>query len=193
MKRINKLESLYDAALEIFARYGYKKTSVEDIASKIGVTKGNIYFYVKNKEDLYHQSVAYALRKWKLYVESGIKHEKDHKEKFILLATLAVEYINNNDNLKSIIKNDPEIYTVNSSEDRFYEINMEAMNLLKNVLADGVSAGVFEVENIDYVSYLVFSVYIMYLIQSYAKPQNMSPELLFKEALTLILRGIIAK
>lgn len=192
MNKNDKLESLYDVSLTMFAKYGYKKTTVEDIASKLGVTKGNIYFYVKNKEDLYHKTIISALRKWKLFVETGIEVEKNHKNKFILLAELAIQYINSNEDLRIIIKNDPEIYTVNSSEDRFYEVNFEALTLLKNILTDGISAGVFSIKNIEYVSHIIYSVYIMYLIQSYARPQNLSPDILFNEALTLILRGISA-
>ena len=193
MNKIEKLESLFEASLQVFAKYGYKKTTVEDIASKLGVTKGNIYFYVKNKEDLYHKTIIYALRRWKSFVEEGIKKENDHQKKFVLLAELAIQYINSNEDLKMIIKNDSEIYTVNSSEDRFYEVNREALTLLKNLLSDGVSAGVFTIGNIEYVTHIIYSVYIMYLIQSYAKPQNLSPDILFNEALDLILRGISAK
>lgn len=193
MTKNSKLESLYEVSLQIFAKYGYKKTTVEDIATKLGVTKGNIYFYVKNKDDLYHKTIISALRKWKTFVESGIENEKDHRKKFVLLAELAVQYINSNEDLKIIIKNDPEIYTVNSSEDMFYEVNREALTLLKNILIDGVSAGVFSIKNIEYVSHIIYSVYIMYLIQSYAKPQNLSPDILFNEALALILRGISAQ
>ncbi len=193
MNKNEKLESLYDVSLQIFAKYGYKKTTVEDIASKLGTTKGNIYFYVKNKEDLYHKTISYGLIKWKDFVKAGIEHETDPEKKFILLAKLAVEYLNNNEDLKSIIKNDPEIYTVKSSEDRFYDVNMEALTLLKNVLSDGVSSGVFTIGNIDYISHLIYSMYIMYLIQSYGGPQAISPDILFNEALTLILRGILVR
>jgi AcrR family transcriptional regulator len=193
MNKNNKLESLFDVSIQIFAKFGYKKTTVEDIASKLGTTKGNIYFYVKNKEDLYHKTISHGLLKWKDFVKTGIEHETNHEKKFILLAELAVEYLNNNEDLKSIIRNDPEIYTVKSAEDRFYDVNMEALSLLKNVLSDGVFAGVFTISNIDYVSHLIYSIYIMYLIQSYGGPQTISPDILFNEALTLILRGILVR
>lgn len=193
MEKKDKFESLYDVSLQIFAKYGYKKTTVEDIALKLGTTKGNIYFYVKSKEDLYHKTVSHGLRKWKDFVKTGIEHETDPEKKFILLAELAIEYLNNNDDLKSIIRNDPEIYTVKSSEDRFYDINMEALTLLKDVLSEGVSAGKFMIGNIEYISHLIYSMYIMFLIQSYGAPQTVSPDIMFKEALTLLLRGMLVR
>ena len=43
---------LMDAALHVFAARGYKATRLEDVAAAAGVTKGTIYYYFENKEDL---------------------------------------------------------------------------------------------------------------------------------------------
>lgn len=40
------------AALEVFALKGYHGSTMEDIAQKIGVSKGALYQYFKSKEDL---------------------------------------------------------------------------------------------------------------------------------------------
>jgi TetR/AcrR family transcriptional regulator len=42
-----------NAALEIFARYGYQKASMQDIAKKAGVSKSVLFKYFKTKEQLY--------------------------------------------------------------------------------------------------------------------------------------------
>lgn len=43
---------ILDAALRVFAARGYGATRLEDIAAAAGVTKGTIYYYFENKEDL---------------------------------------------------------------------------------------------------------------------------------------------
>ena len=45
-------DELLEAALLIFAERGYANTKLEDIAAKVGVTKGTIYHYFATKEDL---------------------------------------------------------------------------------------------------------------------------------------------
>ena len=45
--------ALFEAAAGIFARKGYHKATVEEIARAIGVAKGTIYYHFENKEDLY--------------------------------------------------------------------------------------------------------------------------------------------
>jgi AcrR family transcriptional regulator len=56
---------LMDAALEVFARNGYRNTRLEQVAEAAGVTKGTIYHYFDTKEALllsvcrHYQSLAF--------------------------------------------------------------------------------------------------------------------------------------
>jgi AcrR family transcriptional regulator len=43
---------LLEAALHVFAESGYRKTSLDDVARRAGVTKGTIYHYFDTKEAL---------------------------------------------------------------------------------------------------------------------------------------------
>lgn len=51
-KATRPLEIL-DAAFEEFVAHGYVATRVEDIAARVGVTKGTVYFYFETKEVLF--------------------------------------------------------------------------------------------------------------------------------------------
>jgi AcrR family transcriptional regulator len=44
---------LLDAALDLFVERGYAATRLDDIASRAGVSKGTLYLYFANKEDLF--------------------------------------------------------------------------------------------------------------------------------------------
>lgn len=48
-----KREAILDAALTLFGRYGYRRTSIDDIAREAGVAKGTVYLYVPSKEALF--------------------------------------------------------------------------------------------------------------------------------------------
>ena len=45
-------ERLLKAALGVFAEQGYQAASVDEIASRAGVTKGALYYWFRDKEDL---------------------------------------------------------------------------------------------------------------------------------------------
>jgi AcrR family transcriptional regulator len=40
------------AAVDVFFEKGYRAASVQDVADKVGVLKGSLYYYIKSKEDL---------------------------------------------------------------------------------------------------------------------------------------------
>lgn len=43
---------MVQAAVELFATRGYEKTSMDDIAASLGLTKGSLYYYISSKRDL---------------------------------------------------------------------------------------------------------------------------------------------
>ncbi|MCC9146531.1 MULTISPECIES: TetR/AcrR family transcriptional regulator [unclassified Arthrobacter] len=52
MKTMNIKEELARTSVELFARHGYAKTSVQQIVDAAGVTKGALYHYFNSKDDL---------------------------------------------------------------------------------------------------------------------------------------------
>ena len=44
---------LLAAALELFVEKGYAGTRLDDVAQRAGVSKGTLYLYFENKEDLF--------------------------------------------------------------------------------------------------------------------------------------------
>jgi AcrR family transcriptional regulator len=50
-----------EAALEAFAERGFSATRLEDVAERAGVSKGTLYLYFRNKEDLFKAVIKLAL------------------------------------------------------------------------------------------------------------------------------------
>jgi AcrR family transcriptional regulator len=46
-------QDILSAALELFAEKGFAATRLDDIAARAGVSKGTVYLYFSNKEDLF--------------------------------------------------------------------------------------------------------------------------------------------
>jgi AcrR family transcriptional regulator len=55
-------ERLLEVAVELFAEKGFERTSVQDLVSGAGVTKGAMYHYFSSKDDLLHEIYARVLR-----------------------------------------------------------------------------------------------------------------------------------
>ena len=52
-KREERADRILDAAGELMLRWGYNKTTIDDIARSAGVAKGTIYLHWKTREDLF--------------------------------------------------------------------------------------------------------------------------------------------
>lgn len=48
-----KQKAVLNAAMEVFAKYDYKKASTDLIAAKAGISKGLLFYYFHNKKELY--------------------------------------------------------------------------------------------------------------------------------------------
>jgi AcrR family transcriptional regulator len=54
-------EEITSAALDLFVERGFAATRLEDVASRAGVSKGTVYLYFANKEELFKAVVREAL------------------------------------------------------------------------------------------------------------------------------------
>ncbi|MHA2250674.1 MAG: TetR/AcrR family transcriptional regulator [Candidatus Kariarchaeaceae archaeon] len=82
-------EQILSAASQCFARFGYKKTTLEDIGKMIGLNKASIYYYFKNKEEIF---TTIALGEFKQFMDKlhqRIEEKKDCEAKIL-------EYFENN-------------------------------------------------------------------------------------------------
>ena len=48
----NREAEVIEAAVEVFAEKGFQSASIQDVAAKVGVLKGSLYYYIDSKEDL---------------------------------------------------------------------------------------------------------------------------------------------
>ena len=59
----NRAELIEEAAVELFSRYGYERTSIEDIAKHLGIGKGSVYLEFRTKEEILMRVVEkYAIK-----------------------------------------------------------------------------------------------------------------------------------
>src|SRR6266516_1168152 len=55
---------ILDAALEVFSVYGFRGSTVDQIAVKCGLSKPNLLYYFRRKEDIYTAVLERTLDTW---------------------------------------------------------------------------------------------------------------------------------
>ena len=57
-------ELILDAALEVFSAYGFRGTTVDQIAARASLSKPNLLYYFRRKEDIYRAVLERTLEGW---------------------------------------------------------------------------------------------------------------------------------
>lgn len=185
-----KYQQLFQESLRLFSVFGYKKTTIEDVARQLSMTKGNLYFYVKNKKDLYQKTIHWALTQWQAHVILAVEKETCPKEKFKTMASTAMAYIEANKSLRKLLINDPDIFTLDREKDRFPEANQAAREIIRSIVDQGIAENLFSVTDVSATTEYLFSVYMMFLIQTYVFLDSTAFQQMFDAALELNLRGL---
>lgn len=193
MNREEKLSTIYEAALRVFARYGYRRTRVEDIADELGMTKGNLYLYVRNKRDLYEKAVAHGLLRWQNMVGRSIEKKDDAVDRFTVMCRKGYTYLSRDVSLRAVLVNDPSIFPLSSKDDPFYEINRSSVNMLRAVLEKGVETGRFREVDVNNLAELLYSIYVMFIIKTYVKSEGKSTQKMFEQGLDVVIQGLLKK
>lgn len=67
-------KEIYQAALEEFGTYGYDKVNMERICGNHGISKGMMYHYYSNKDELFLLCVERTFQELRAHVERDMAH-----------------------------------------------------------------------------------------------------------------------
>jgi AcrR family transcriptional regulator len=142
-----KLDQILSAAQKRFGHYGLSKTTMNDIADDIGMSKASLYYYFKDKESVYK---AVAQKEQDYFVqEMKKKMEATSKAEWMLL-----EYV------KLRIALLKKMLTLGKFSSGSYmeaksligsllnEFRKNEMNMITDILKFGVKSGEFQIDNI---------------------------------------------
>ena len=191
-------EQIYNTALVVFAKFGFQKTTMRDVAKELGMSQSNLYLYVKNKRDLYEKSVLHAIYKFEKYMVDALKQEEDVVKQIIAMSEAGFEYISREENLRSILINDKDLLLRPQEEsfshenfEQFLVVNKFGKNMLIQSLKKGVKEKRFRDINVDYISELLSQIYMMFIKRIFILPEIISIREMTKEIVNLVLYGIV--
>lgn len=119
-----------DAAMQCFARYGLEKTTLDDIAKMIGLNKSSLYYYYKNKEDIFIEAAIEEGERYisALQIETAQKKGIENKVWYYMLSRF--EYYKNILNMNKV-----STETLNKILPRFFELYDGMMKREKKFLS----------------------------------------------------------
>jgi AcrR family transcriptional regulator len=83
-----KVCAVLDAAVSVFARFGFRKASMDDVARAAGVSRQGLYLSFANKEELFRRALAHSLRNQLAAAIAALAHTSDSLERRLTGACL---------------------------------------------------------------------------------------------------------
>lgn len=186
-------EQLVQAARQVFVRYGYKKTALDDIARESRKGKSTIYYYFKSKDEIFKAVIDAEAEIRAKTIDDQISIIEDPQLKlktYIYVRMLSLKKVGN---YYEAIKNDllDNLYFVNSFRNNHFDAEI---NLVKDLLLEGIEKGVYTIQNPELTAKTIVT-----LLQGFEVPlilKNLSDEELQKsvdEMLNILFFGIVSK
>ncbi len=141
-------DSIVGIASEIFARFGFKKTTVDDIAQALRKGKSSIYYYFNSKEDIFQavvDSEADALRE---KINAILAKPISAMEKLRQYVKTRMQAVQVMVNYYALI-NEKDVYNLKLAEKLRSKYDTEEVEIIKRILNEGASAGAFKIKDLE--------------------------------------------
>jgi len=141
-KDVNR-ENILKIARDIFSKYGFKKTTLDDIANAVRKGKSSLYYYFNSKEDLFQAVIMKEVEILAHELEIVINRNTDPVDKLrdYILTKLAT--FRNLANFYHAIENDVTAVGFIDEVKRKYE--QDEIRMIKRILIEGVRKNEFEI------------------------------------------------
>jgi AcrR family transcriptional regulator len=190
----DKRECIIVSAAKAFARFGYKKASVDEIAKDAGVAKGTVYLAAENKEDLLYQALLHDLREWNAQTSKLIDPRKDALEILADLARVGIDSLDTRPLIKQLFEGELHALLPRWC-DRFDELTHLGRRNTVEVLTLGVKQGRFRADlDVEETAVLLMDLQVSTMLFHNRETPDREERLLrrFSAAMSLIDQGLMA-
>ena len=158
-----KGEQILNAAKKLFTNYGFKKVSMDEIASEAGVTKKTVYTYFSSKEELLKYCIKEELQNMRKIIENVESKKLDFIETVHQVIYKLLKYKKNCKILKMLFK-ESEILKNEQLKENLKIVDKEIQNYIRKQLELAIQNDKIEVQNIDITTFLIYKMYIALMI-----------------------------
>ena len=175
---------ILDAAARQFARQRFHEVRMDDIAAEAEVSKGTLYSYFRDKEELYLALLARGSEGMVRALENAVAQAGDTRGKLVALTAAVLDYFDAEPHLFDLIQA-VEVLQHQDQEFPWQAARDVAMRLVQEVFEDGRRSGAFVVRDPELTALTMFGG-LRAVIRFGTRPR---PRLLAKRLVDAVLDG----
>lgn len=154
-----------------FSYFGFKKTTLDEIAQDCCISKKTIYKYFKDKEDLFTSLVINETLKGRKMILDRVKNINDPVEWIEKFFTVSIEYFMEDNFLTKILRDKGVQGSPFLSVDYYNMIEKDIIGIIADAIKEGKSKG--KVRDLDE-TVIAYACFKLFQALSYARSDSLS-------------------
>lgn len=192
MTDIDMREQIIESAKDIFSRFGFKKTTVDDIAHSIHKAKSSIYYYFGSKEEIFEEVIRREYAYLKNRLSKALAEEDTPEGRLRAYVLTRLRVLLKLSNFYGAITSDYFSY-FGLIEKLRKDYVQEEIEVFRGILQEGVEKGTFEIKSTEIAARTVITA-MKGLEYDWATTENASElEKDVESILDMVLYGIVAR
>jgi AcrR family transcriptional regulator len=128
------------SAAAVFAEKGFHGSSTKDIAERMGIKQGSLYYYFKSKEEALGEVCLFGIEDYVHRMDGIANSDQPFEAKLMATITSHLSsYREKNEALK--VHNDERLYLPEEKRSRLRELGSHYRQSLEEIFEDGVKSG----------------------------------------------------
>ncbi len=153
----DKREQILSAASDCLARYGYHKTTMDDIAQRIGLNKTSLYYYYRNKESIFLDVIVKEAERFLETLQAKAVRSRGCKNQILTYLTERLRYYRHVVNLHNLSVE--TLQMIQPSFKALYQSVLEReIDFISKLLKDGMGRGEIKTGAIRKLSRIILTV-----------------------------------
>lgn len=160
---MNRREEIMNAAEKSFTLFGYKATTMDQIAKIANVGKGTIYTFFSTKEELFHSIVWTMVEEMKKVAEKSIQQDASFEKNAHIIIIKLLEFRETHQLYIKLIEEEQELQTPAVTE-VLHSIEREILKFIQEKIERSKKTGELKQYNSEMVAFLLFKSYIALVV-----------------------------
>ncbi len=141
-------EEIVEIARGIFAKFGFKKTSMDEIAKAVRKAKSSLYYYFQSKEEVFQAVIEREANVFREKISKALEGVKDPQEKLRAYVITRMKMIKQLSNFYSALS-DEYLENFKFIEKFREKYDEEESNAIAGILKEGIEKKIFKIKDIE--------------------------------------------
>lgn len=157
-------DKILNAARLLFSDYGYRKVSMDEIASSAGVTKKTIYSYFKDKDELIKYFINEQLIQMKKITDEIYAKDITFVEKINEMIITLLDYRKNNKFIINLAR-EAEALPKGKAKEFIDVLNKNIQEEIRIKLIEALKNGYIKECDVDITAFIIYKIYTALLFE----------------------------